>query len=353
MKILSRLTPGIVAVRSAMVLFWIGAIFAFLFLPVVSSFLSNKKSISLFIWPMILDAKVLARFEQETGVKVYVNYYESNEELYSKLKATKGKGYDLIVPTDYMMEQLIADGLVKKIDKNQFASMQDINTYLLGQYFDPSNDYSIPYYASIFGLGVNTRHFGGVTPVADWGMVFDKERAVKPLCMYDSAREAIMLAAFYLYGEIETIATPQKLHAIAQLLIAQKEWVDIYTNARVEELLASGSCPLAVGTSPDIWKAVREYPTIQFVVQEGSFVTIDSFAIPAATYKDDLVYQLLNYLYQPDLIRHNSLKYGFCPPTTNVSTDQSGVYCPVPSNLKSCIFLKMSCLKSRFRIYGF
>jgi len=84
------------SVRLLMLLFWLTLIFGFLFLPYASRLLYEKKSITLFVWPMILDAKVLNQFEKETGIKVYINYYETSSELHTKLKASGGAGYDLL-----------------------------------------------------------------------------------------------------------------------------------------------------------------------------------------------------------------------------------------------------------------
>ncbi|HSW73859.1 MAG TPA: extracellular solute-binding protein, partial [Candidatus Limnocylindria bacterium] len=206
-------------VRTCMVLFWLIIIFCFLYTPTVTRLFSHKKSISLFVWPMILDAKVMEQFERETGIKVYVNYYETNEELYGKLRATGGKDYDLIVPTDYMVQTLIQDGLVKKIDTTRLSFKDQLKPYLLGHYFDPRNEYSIPYYTCIFGLGINKNYFGGVLPQASWSLVFDQAQAKFPMSMLDSAREAIMLAGFYLYGSLDRITEPEALKNITELLI--------------------------------------------------------------------------------------------------------------------------------------
>ncbi|HSW74017.1 MAG TPA: extracellular solute-binding protein, partial [Candidatus Limnocylindria bacterium] len=146
-------------------------------------------------------------------------------------------------------------------------------------------------------------------------------------------------AGFYLYGSLDRITQPEALKNITELLIKQKSWVSLYTSSRVEELLASGSCAVAVGTSPDVWKVTREYPHIGFVVpQEGSFVTIDSFVIPVTTQKDDLVYQLLNFLYRPAIVAHNSVRYGFCSPTQNVTAQ--GALCPDVQEFSKLHFFK-------------
>ena len=92
----------------------------------------SEKSITVFTWPLIIDANYITEFERETGIKVYLSYYENNEELLTKLKTTQGRGYDLVIPSDYTIEQLIKDGLVKKIDISKIDFVDRIHPFLKG-----------------------------------------------------------------------------------------------------------------------------------------------------------------------------------------------------------------------------
>lgn len=328
--------------RILMVVFWIATIFLFLFLPFFSGLLYEKKSLNIFVWPMILDAKVLHQFEKETGIKVYVNYYETSAELYSKLKATEGAGYDLIAPSDYLVERLIQENRVQALDKTKLTFLSDIHPYFLGHYFDPSNAYSLPYYMGVFGLGINKDYFKNnpVHPVS-WKSIFDASAITYPICMTDDPRQAIMLATYYLYKSIDALKDSNNIPAIKRLLIEQKKSVEVYTDARVEELLASGSCPIALGLSSDVWKVMKEYDAIDFVVPEGAmFVAMESFVIPKKSQKTEMVYQLLNFLYRPDVIRTNSLLYGFCPPLKDVSVEAEKIYCITEKDRDRMEFLR-------------
>ena len=103
-------------IRAGVVIFWAVLICAALYLPDFNFFAREKYSINIFAWGDILEPAVVAEFEKTTGIKVYLNYYSSNEELLVKIKATRGEGYDLIIPSDYTVELLAKDGLLKKID---------------------------------------------------------------------------------------------------------------------------------------------------------------------------------------------------------------------------------------------
>lgn len=325
-------------VRATIVCFWTALIFLFLFLPYGTRFLSQEKSINLFIWAMIIDEKTLQQFYKETGIKVYATYYESNAELYAKLRATKGQGYDIVVPTDYAMQQLIQDGMLKPLDKSKLPFLKDLRTFFLDNYFDPGNVYSVPYYLGVYGLGRNKTYFD-VLPQASWDLVFNKKVANYKICMTDGAREAILLAALYLYGSIDGINDPQKLQEITHLLIEQKKWVEVYTSLRVEELLASGGCPVAVGINADARKVMSENADIDFSIpREGSFMTIDSFVLLATSKKDEFAYKFINFLFRSDVIAHNSRIYGFCPPLAFMPGE--GVACPDEQTIRKLDFFR-------------
>ncbi len=332
---------GMMVSRLLIVLFWVAAIFGFLFLPSFYRLFYERKSISIFVWPMIVDSKVLNDFERQTGIKVYVNYYESPSELYSKLKATEGEGYDLITPSDYLVERLIQEGLVQKIDKPKLPFFGDVHPYLQGHYFDPHNDYSIPYYMGVFGLGINKYYVKEDLADAGWGWLFDQKQARYPICMTDDPRQAIMLTTYYLYRSIDALKEVKNQQAIKDLLIKQKQWVHVYTDSRVEEVLASGSCPVAFGLSSDVWKIMKEYEDIAFVIPPGKmFVGMESFVIPKKSQKTDLIYQFLNFLYDPEIIRANSLMYGFCPPLKTVSVESEKILCITDDDIPRIEFFR-------------
>lgn len=315
--------------RIGFVVVWIVILFAFLYSPAfIRWFHRNEKSITVFTWPLIIDANYITAFEKETGIKVYISYYESNEELLTKLKTTGGRGYDLVIPSDYTIEQLIKEKLVKKIDTSKVNFIDRIQPFLRSNYYDPTNEYTLPYFWSVYGLGVDRDAFGGELPEATWALIFEKEKLKTRIGMTDSAREAIMIATQYLYGSIDALTKPGALEAVRELLLKQKPWVEVYSDARSGDLLASKSCAVVAALSPDITRLKKEYPNIAFILpKEGSFMLIDAFLIPVHSEKEDLSYQFLNYLYRPEVVKHNIERYGFCSPVVDVKAD-GGIECP-------------------------
>jgi spermidine/putrescine-binding protein len=191
------------------------------------------------------------------------------------------------------------------------------------------------------GLGINKDYFGGKLPTPSWSLIFEEPKQAYSICMTDIAREAVMLAGYYLFKDIDSLSEDDRLAVIKTMLERQKKWVEVYSDARVEELLVSGSCPIAVGVSPDIFKSMRENKAIEFVIpREGTFLSINSFVLPKTTKKEDLVYELLNYLYQPDILIVSSKQYGFCPPIKNVPNHTHGIFCPDAKQLSTMEFFR-------------
>lgn len=332
---------SLIATRSVLVLFWIVTLFGFLFLPLFSRWLLPERSLTIFTWPTTLDIQYLRKFEKQTGIKLYVSYYESNQELFSKLRMTKGEGYDLIMPSDYTIELLIKENLLKKIDKSKLTFLDRLDPRLLNLYYDPSSSYSLPFFWGTYGLGINKDYFGAEQPPATWGLIFDKSLAPSAIGMTDEPREAIMLAAQYLFGSIDVLKDRSKIEQIKKLLFQQKEWVYVYTESRSEDLLLSRSCPVIVALSADISKIIKNHDHIGFIMpKEGIFGFIDAFVIPKTTNKDDMIYQFINFLYQPEVVLHHVKKYGFCSPVTDIQNDEVGSICPNDAQFKKLDFFR-------------
>ncbi|MDF2577496.1 MAG: potD [Chlamydiales bacterium] len=299
-------------VRLSILLFWLGAITVFAFSSYVFKS-AEQKTLRIFAWADIFDQQYIQQFEKATGVKVLISYYESNEELLVKLKATHGKDYDLIIPSDYAVAQLRQEGLLKKIDKSKLQFISKCNPVLMGHYYDPQNDYSLPLEWGVFGLGINEEHFKDQKIVPSWQSVFDSKVSPGNLVMLNDPREALQIAAYYLYGFVEKLSD-QQIEEVKALLIKQRQLVQCYSESRSDYLLATGNSPLVVSANSYIWRSMQRYPHIRFVVpQEGTFITIENVAIPVSCQKEEMIYHFLNFIYTPEAMNHHFHKFAFFP----------------------------------------
>lgn len=315
---------SLLLVRIGFVLLVVAGIAGFLYTSHLTRLLGSSRSITILAWPQEIDAAEFVAFEQKTGIKVNVRYFENNEELAVKL-ATEGHGIDVVMPTDYAAEVFIKQGFLKKLDKSKLDFLSTLNPQLTGHYFDPENQYTIPYYWGVYGIGFDKDYcaqkpsiaFGAQAP--SWGILFDKKYKDAHIAMPDNARYLTLIAAQYLFGSIDNIQVHQ-LEQIKRFLITQKPLVELYTESRGEYLLASKASALVVLLSADVAKAMRYFEHVDFMIpKEGTFLLIDSFALSAQTHKDELIYQFLNYLYKPEVLQEYVDKFTFFPATTNVT----------------------------------
>ncbi len=191
------MTIGRIVVRCMLVVLVGGLIYGFLRIPDVIGLFRYQKSINVLAWPNIIDAQYFDVFEQESGIKVYLTYFENYEELLVKMQAGSGD-YDLIMASDYAVSTLIQADIVKPLDKSKIAFWSQLYPSILGLYFDPDNSYTVPFSWEIFGLGIDTTFFKDTLPQASWSLLFDEKIAPKRVGMLDDAREIVSVAALYL-----------------------------------------------------------------------------------------------------------------------------------------------------------
>lgn len=302
-----------IAMKTSVVIVWIGLVVAFLYSGHFIDLFKNDKSINVLVWGQVLDKEYVVDFEKETGIQVNVTYFENNEELFVKLRATEQHDYDLIMPSDWAAQLLIQEGIVKKVDQSKIMFWDDIHPALCDHYFDPKNQYTLPYYWTLYGLGVNSDHYDGGLPASTWGLVFDPAIMPQHIATFEDIRPLVLTAALYLFGRLDQLGSSE-IEQIKALLIEQKKRVEIYTDHRAEYVLASGVVPVVAGLSGDFLKVMNRFDNINFLIpEEGAFAVIDSFAIPAASNKDELVYPFLNYVFSKNIVKKYVDKFEFFP----------------------------------------
>ena len=284
-------------------IFWVVVLAAFLYIPYLGQlFHARSRSISIFVWSDMVDPRVIKEFEDETGIRVFVNYYESNDELLTKLRFMRGAEYDLFMPTHYMVGTLIKNGLIKKINKAKLDFWHELDPRFLSPSYDPNSEYVIPYLWDIYGLGVDPHYFANKKFVASWRMLFEPPYDYR-VGMANEPREVVAIASIYLYKNMRMLNGKRRA-SIARLLFNQKKFVEVYTDLATDSLLTSGACPVVLAPNSAIHRARKRVLWPSFVLpQEGTVMAVENIAISAQSTKDDLVYALINFLY-----RHDSLK---------------------------------------------
>jgi spermidine/putrescine transport system substrate-binding protein len=317
-------------IRVIIICFWVCAIGGFLILPQHIGNQRMASSITILAMPNSINADMLDDFEAEYGVKVHLMYAENADEIYVKLAMSGGIGYDLVMISDHHIPLLKESHLIQPLNKHKLPFFADIYPALLNHAFDPDNAYSIPYYWGVYGFAIDTTYFGTVDTLG-WDAIFDESKISYCIGMREDPREIIAMAAFYCFGSTDHL-DEMKYHTIKQLLVTQKKWVTMYADERIGSLLASHTCPLVVTLTGDIMRTMEQYPNIAFCIpHEGSFVDIDSFVIPAASGKEEMVYAFLNYLYTPRILTYYVDYFKLSSPLSTVASKATIPMVAVPT----------------------
>ena len=311
---------GKLLIRLTIVSLWIALFFGLVSIPhLIHPFKEKTPVLNIFSWPEILSPETIAKFEKESGIKVKRHYYTSNEELLVKLKATEGKGYDLIIPSDYMVKKLIDEELLQPIDLAELNFVSHLNPRLIHQPFDPKNTYSIPYIWEAIGFGINTEQYDSLPFTPTWEELYHPTNPNTKISMINDPIEAIDCTARYLFGN-EVEMGPKEIAQIHATLREQKKLVEAYAGVRGDYLLITKNCSIAVIPTSYVLRATKDYKHIDFVIPEKyTFLSIENFCIPKESESSAFAYAFLNYLYQPEVFAGESNSYHNFPATTNVS----------------------------------
>jgi len=153
--------------------------------------------------------------------------------------------------------------------------------------------------------------------------------------MTDDPVEAMLFASFYLFGPQNGYLTQQQKEAVKQLLVEQRNWVEVYSNFIGSYFLVNESCKVAASSGSCIWSAMARFPSLGFVIpEEGTFISIENLVIPKSSQKEDLIYQFICYLFQEKSIRTHFETYGYFPSTLHSFPNLS-----LPKGIQDLVFI--------------
>lgn len=254
-------------------------------------------------WGEYLDPEVIKMFEEETGIQVIYDEFETNEIMYPKVEAGTS-AYDVICPSDYMIEKMIENDLLLEIDFSRIPNAANIGEqyYEQSKAFDPQNKYSVPYCWGTVGILYNKTMVE--EPVDSWSILWD-ERYKNNILMQDSVRDAFMVA-LKLSGYSMNSIDKEELRQAKELLIRQQPLVQAYVVDQVRDKMIGGEAALGVIYSGEAIYTKRENPNLEYVIpKEGTNVWIDSWVIPKTSKNKENAETFINYMCRADIALMN------------------------------------------------
>ena len=254
-------------------------------------------------WGEYIDPDVLTMFEEETGIHVVYEEFETNEILYPKV-SSGAIAYDVVCPSDYMIQRMIENDLLSEINFDNIPNLKNIGKQYLEQsrQFDPENKYSVPYCWGTVGILYNKTMVD--EPVDSWSILWNPKYKDNIL-MQDSVRDAFGATLKYLGYSLNSTDLDE-LNEAKNLLIEQKPLVQAYVIDQVRDKMIGNEAALGVIYSGEAIYTQKENPNLEYVIpKEGSNIWIDSWVIPKNAEHKENAEKFINFLCRPDIALMN------------------------------------------------
>ncbi len=262
-------------------------------------------------WGEYIDEAVIDMFEEETGIEVIYDMFETNEEMYPVIEAG-GVTYDVVCPSDYMIQKMIENDLLAEINFDNVPNISNIDPEYMerSKSFDPENKYSVPYCWGTVGILYNTSMVAPEDVPTKWADLWD-EKFSGEILMQDSVRDAFMVALKSLGYSMNT-TNDAELQEARDLLIAQKPLVQAYVIDQVRDKMIGGEAAVGVIYSGEMLYIQEEVENLgldydlEYVIpEEGTNVWIDSWVIPANAKNKENAEKWIDFLCRPDIAKMN------------------------------------------------
>lgn len=263
----------------------------------------NSEKVVVYNWGEYLDPEVLTLFEQETGIDVVYEEFETNEILYPKI-SSGAIAYDVICPSDYMIQRMIENNLLAEINFDNIPNIKNIGKDYMEQsrQFDPENKYSVPYCWGTVGILYNKTMVD--EPITSWSVLWD-EKYKDNILMQDSVRDAFGVTLKYLGYSLNSTDLDELTEA-RDLLIKQKPLVQAYVIDQVRDKMIGNEAAIGVIYSGEAIYTQKENPDLEYVIpEEGSNIWIDSWVIPKNAENKENAEKFINFLCRPEIALMN------------------------------------------------
>lgn len=269
-------------------------------------------------WGDYLSPEVIAQFEEETGITVVLDEFDTNESMYPRV-AEGAEAYDVLCPSDYMIQKLIDNDLLQPMD---YSKMPNVQKYIGADFreqtraFDREMRYTVPYCWGLVGIMYNTTMVD--EPVDSWSILWD-EKYRGEILMQDSARDAFMIPLRMMGYSMNTV-NEQELLTARDMLIKQKPLVQAYGVDDIRDKLSSGEAALGVIFSGEAINLLESNPDLAYqpAPREGTNVWLDCWVIPKNARHVENAHKFIDFLNRPEIAAMNFEELGYSTPNIGV-----------------------------------
>ena len=300
----------------------------------------NSNVLYVYNWGDYIDPELLTKFKEKTGIDVKYDVYDTNEIMYQKLNSGN-VSYDIVIPSDYMIEKMKNEDMLAKIDYSNIPNYKYIGEQFKKLAYDPTDEYSVPYMWGTVGIIYNTKRVSD--PVDSWNILWNpkyKDQVIMP----DSVRDAMAVAEKKLGYSLNTENLDQIEDAKKELMTQKKDGLILaYMVDQVKDAMVGGEASLAVAWSGDAVTMIERNPDLAYAIpKEGSNKWFDAIAIPKNAKHKENAEKFINFLCDPENAEQNVEYIGYSTPNTaayellpeDIKNDK--VAYPDEESLKNC-----------------
>lgn len=282
----------------------------------------GSDTLKLYNWGEYMGEDLIDNFEKQYGVKVIVEYFDSNEMMYTKLQS--GDSYDVLVPSDYMIERLIKNKSLMTLDQSLIPNLSGLAEGVKNLPYDPNNTYSVPYFWGSVGIVYNHNNVPKEEVEQQGFSILKNPNYKGKLYMYDSERDSFMIALKALGYSMNTDKEEEIEAAYNWLKELNDTMEPVYVTDEVIDNMMNGSKDLAVVYSGDAATILAENEDMSyFMPNEGTNLWSDAMVIPANAENPKLAHEFINYVLSYDASYDNSETVGYASSNQKVLDDMT------------------------------
>lgn len=283
----------------------------------------GSDTLKLYNWGEYMGEDLISNFEKEFGVKVITEYFDSNEMMYTKLQA--GDSYDVLVPSDYMIQRMMNDGMLQELDHSLLPNLSELAEGVQNLPYDPDNTYSVPYFWGSVGIVYNHNNVDPAVVEAQGYEILRNTDYKGRIYVYDSERDSFMMALKALGYSMNTEDEAEIQAAYEWLLDMNNTMEPVYVTDEVIDGMITGSKDIAVVYSGDATTILAENEDMSFwMPNEGTNLWSDAMVIPANAENPLLAHEFINYVLTYDASIGNSEYVGYASSNQEVLDELSG-----------------------------
>lgn len=282
----------------------------------------SGNALNLYNWGDYIDPELITKFQDETGIQVVYNTFDSNEAAYNKVKQG-GTSVDVMIPSDYTISKMVKENMLEPIDKEQVTNFSGIDSIFLKKSFDPENTYSVPYFWGTVGILYNKSKVE--TAPTSFNDLWDA-RYKNDVLLVDGAREIIGMALNSEGHALNSRDLNELNHASAKLKLLAPN-IKAVVGDEIKTLMANNEAAMAVIWSGEAASAMEDNDQLDYVIpSEGTNLWFDNMVIPKGAKHIKEAHQFIDFMLNPENAAQNAEYIGYATPVTeamNIIRDQS------------------------------